>query len=738
MKTNQSWAALSDDDRLRLRFFLSQSCLLLALSSWMLEPITRIPMLILTWFWVLAGLVIPRWAGLIPERWAPWAGRVILGLVVLDFGLNWHDPLDPIMRMGLWLVWVRTLTWRTARESLQVLLIALIMIMLAGVISMEVSYALQLLVFSLMAMGFLILENTAVKLAPERGSDRVWRDFQLLPWLRSMLALLSARLVLAIVGLWIAMILGAALLFVVLPRFQFQSLLPGLRFGGDALTGFSESFDLNGLGSILESNQVVMRVDGIGSEWNGAPLYWRMLVLDGYESGRFFLSTYPRSESSRHQVTANLYIPGWMRPDPRGQEGEVWTAYYEGSISRYIPIPGSFRSMIFPHQQLLSLDSVFGTLALQETPSKTTVFQWVDLRPGTGFSSASQDRKLFELREPEWRDPAEPGRDQYPASTLVLKLNPEDRESLLSILSGIEAQGTAGNVREFASMALQYLANQHPYSLKPSQPGPGVRGRDPVVWWLNNKGQGHCEYFAGAFTLLARAKGYPCRIVTGFAGGDWVDGSQPYLLVRQRHAHAWCELWDGETGWFRVDPTPGNNRMVVEQQVTVNLGAPVQIWGDWIESLRMAYYRRVIGFDAQSQRELAEKPRNWLRSFFAGRDPGSWRSWFDFERKESDPDASIEPRRDHTKPLMVVVFLLTFWLAWRMIRDFRRRSGSMHPVRYRAARWLKDPRMVSHELHAQLLCLRFGPVELWPDPVVVFRKCRRECATPQATGAKLP
>ena len=67
-----------------------------------------------------------------------------------------------------------------------------------------------------------------------------------------------------------------------------------------------------------------------------------------------------------------------------------------------------------------------------------------------------------------------------------------------------------------------------------------------------SKEDGHCELFAGAFTLLARTAGHPTRVVGGFVGGTW---NEDYLIVRNSNAHAWCEIFDGAESWLRVDPT---------------------------------------------------------------------------------------------------------------------------------------------------------------------------------------
>ncbi len=79
---------------------------------------------------------------------------------------------------------------------------------------------------------------------------------------------------------------------------------------------------------------------------------------------------------------------------------------------------------------------------------------------------------------------------------------------------------------------------------------------DPVLDFLLRSREGHCEYFASALALLARASGIPARVV----GGYRVVESSPfgYAVVRERHAHSWVEVWlDGH--WVTADPTPAGD-----------------------------------------------------------------------------------------------------------------------------------------------------------------------------------
>lgn len=99
----------------------------------------------------------------------------------------------------------------------------------------------------------------------------------------------------------------------------------------------------------------------------------------------------------------------------------------------------------------------------------------------------------------------------------------------------------------------QRLLTDYRYSLRFQRRG----GKDPLLEFLTRDKQGHCEYFAAAMTLLARAAGVPARLV----GGYRVAEENPlggYYLVRERNAHAWSEAFVPGRGWQTWDATPAS------------------------------------------------------------------------------------------------------------------------------------------------------------------------------------
>jgi hypothetical protein len=81
-----------------------------------------------------------------------------------------------------------------------------------------------------------------------------------------------------------------------------------------------------------------------------------------------------------------------------------------------------------------------------------------------------------------------------------------------------------------------------------------VGTENAISAFLSSSRAGHCEYFATATVLLARAAGIPARYATGFSVQEFSTIERRYI-VRERHAHAWARLFLNGA-WRDVDTTP--------------------------------------------------------------------------------------------------------------------------------------------------------------------------------------
>ncbi|RKZ75291.1 MAG: DUF3488 domain-containing protein [Gammaproteobacteria bacterium] len=135
--------------------------------------------------------------------------------------------------------------------------------------------------------------------------------------------------------------------------------------------------------------------------------------------------------------------------------------------------------------------------------------------------------------------------------------------------------------------ALQYF-NQEPFMYSYTPPLLLNDPADnPVDEFLFETRSGFCEHYAVAFTVLMRAAGIPARIVTGYLGGN-VNPIGDYLIVRQRDAHAWSEVWLSDKGWVRIDPTSAIAPERVEQGIDRVLPTVFNPLGGWAHDSALA------------------------------------------------------------------------------------------------------------------------------------------------------
>jgi len=173
------------------------------------------------------------------------------------------------------------------------------------------------------------------------------------------------------------------------------------------------------------------------------------------------------------------------------------------------------------------------------------------------------------------------------------------------------AEGSAGH-EEIVLRAIEFFRRAGlGYTLTPPP-----LDRDSVDDFLFGTKRGFCEHFSSAFAYMLRAAGVPARIVTGYQGGE-VNPVDGYVVVRQADAHAWVEVWLGERGWVRVDPTAIAVPLRVESGLAaaVPAGEPVPflVRADlsWLRTLRfnweaLANYwnQWVLGYNPERQRGL--------------------------------------------------------------------------------------------------------------------------------------
>lgn len=98
-----------------------------------------------------------------------------------------------------------------------------------------------------------------------------------------------------------------------------------------------------------------------------------------------------------------------------------------------------------------------------------------------------------------------------------------------------------------------FLSGDYSYQL-----GFRASGSDIETFIFEDK-TGICVDYATATVLFARAAGLPARYTTGFLMTEPM--SDGYYAVRDKHGHAWAEIYISGYGWMTFDSTPASDEI---------------------------------------------------------------------------------------------------------------------------------------------------------------------------------
>lgn len=264
--------------------------------------------------------------------------------------------------------------------------------------------------------------------------------------------------------------------------------------------GFSDRMDLGALDGLLDSDRIVLRVRGPRVD------YLRGVSLSTYAGGRW-----DRSPDTEHATRASY---GGTLVSPHAVE----IAAVSPRTDRFF-LPLEARSLV-TLPTAVSVDT-YGSVR-REKKEGLTVARFV--RGGRNRAVIAPPR-LSDLHLPR---------------------------SLRPPLQDLAHAWTAGatTTGEKLDAIQRRLLSDYRYARSFER----VPGADPALDFLLRDKRGHCEYFATAFALVARAADIPTRIVMGYRVGE--RSPFGYYLVRDRNAHSWVEAWVPDQGWTTLDATP--------------------------------------------------------------------------------------------------------------------------------------------------------------------------------------
>jgi len=715
----------------RLKWLFGQVLALLSLWTVAGLDMARGPVWVAVVLVTLVVTMFPALPGKISPSFRKVGTPILILLFIGDVIMSGRDLIPPLIRLLLILLAVRVAMVRRSREDLQLVLLAMFLSVVSGVFTLSILFALQSFFFVIATIGLLYFANLLASTEDTTEASGEWDEFTWREFASYLRDAITWRVARSMVGLLALLLLTTGLLFVAIPRVYLDQAIPFMRLSQAGLAGFNDTVRLGEVTEIQQDDGIALRVDVPGIESLPANPYWRMLILDRYQSGAFVNSLFYSADSDRNlpQIhTISPYPTKWFEQEEVSKG--TWTFFLEGGVSRYLPVLGPFASMTFQGRQPLQADPQVLVFRIPEATTSVFSYQVEDFLIKNTLPGSILDRPLQAGEEPENRVEE----NRYPFTTLGLPLEAEEIEYLQTLIGTILYEEDVSPVQK-AEKILAYLQRTHTYTLSPGGFGEG----DPVVEWLKTKRPGHCELFAAAFTLLARTANIPTRMVVGFSGGSW-NSYENYFVVRNRNAHAWCEIFDG-SGWIRFDPTPGGSGSGgtlsgSDGEITFSTESDFQAW---IDSLRVMWYRRVINFDDSSQEEVISGLTDLAKDLGAG-----MKAWTtDAIKQVMEWARSMLDTLKHSATAWVALvggLLFLVSLVWFFARGpgyfwFRyKRGGNLDPLRKRAGRELvrlealadvpAEKEAHKSELREELLAVRFGPS---PDPteaLQLFRQVR--------------
>lgn len=533
-----------------------------------------------SWWWEPPTIRFERWT------WLWTTASVFALLYSVLTAIVTGDFLGVGAQFLIWLVVAKAYNRRTARDWQQMYLLAFLMLVAGSVLNADLTYGLCFLGFVIAATWALTLfhlrremeDNLLVKHAADRASERV-EVRRILDSKR----IVGSRFFLGTGLLSFGVFLIASIVFLAIPRVGFGFFIKNR--GGLTLAGFSDGVKLGGHGVIKHDSTVVMRVE-IDAKYGGRDkpeIHWRGVAFDYYEKGRWTrTATSPRTQATRSIVRPGIerwylkWLDGKRASDvvTHGVKQEIWLDPLDSDVLFGASNPHVFETAMIarkrkpktPHNDEFRL----------EHGSTLHYTVWSDLeRPEPN-----------ELRAATGTLPA-----QYENAYLQLppEITPETRALAKRLTEGLPT------AYDKAIAIERWLETNLSYTLEQRDPGK----TEPVHFFLFERKKGHCEYFASAFVVLARAAGIPTRQVNGFLGGEWNE-YQGYVAVRAGDAHSWAEVFFPGKGWVTFDPTPA--------APGGQLGRGGTGWraklGRFVDTLRFQWTKWVIEYDLVAQLSL--------------------------------------------------------------------------------------------------------------------------------------
>ncbi|MBN1570064.1 MAG: DUF3488 domain-containing protein [Acidobacteria bacterium] len=500
----------------------------------------------------------------IPEWLLNCATVIYVFFFLLDYRILSRSFLAATIHLLFFLAAIKLLTLAKDSDYFHLYLISFAEMLAASTLTVNIVFAFCLLLFLFCGISSLILFEM------RRSNARMQEHAVAKPFVRhrkregsalELFAPFPARLFTGTtIGITLLIIAVAVPLFFLFPRIN-RGFYQRPSGNTQYVSGFTDHVELGQIGSIKQSDAVVMRIKAAAPEEIPPDLKWRGIALN-YFDGR----SWTRTDRNRFTVPTQ----GSYYKLENSAQGTRW-------LNQTFFVEALPTNVVFAAHKALAISRDVG--ALQKDFAEAL---YTDPHPFNKLRYSA-------ISEPIRPDPSKIS-DLLPIPQEILRaymqlprLDPRVAELSKKVAK------TAPNRYAKARALERYLRSNYGYSLV-------LRGtpnsRDPLAMFLFDVRRGHCEYFASAMAIMLRQIGIPSRLVNGFRTGEYNYIGDNWI-VRQYDAHSWIEAYFPPYGWVEFDPTPAEPPRARTEftRLISNLSDAVDLW--WWEG--------VVNYDASKQ-----------------------------------------------------------------------------------------------------------------------------------------
>jgi protein-glutamine gamma-glutamyltransferase len=589
----------------------------------------------------------------------------LLALLFLVAQIKAND-VTPLLVIGQFLVLlhiVKLFEQRANRDYAQMLVLSLLLMVAAAISTASLLFGLLFIAYLFVSLYFCLLFHLKVEADRAKAAHGLPANLLNPATFRQDQRYLSRSMRRLTALISFVAVFMAVVVFLFFPRGGQDMLGTVSLHPSQALTGFSDQVSFQNIAQISVSNEVIARVE---MRFKGQPpqnpgdLWLRGSTLDIY-TGRDaahgnwkWIHSRPRSgEETRFNVHPEETVV-------------VNDAIGQGDYEQRITLQPTGTSALFAMAGLVSISDSLdeavmytrrdGIVRCTQYPRGTiqyTVTSTGQLASGDAADGDAAEGWRYSSIDPQIADIA-----RRPE---VCGVDATGRPLAQLPLSGDHSMDA-----QIAANYEKYLQNDFEYTLDLTNVGT-IGNRDPIVAFLTDFKKGHCEYFAGAMTLMCQSVGIPARVVVGFhVGPDAYNSMGNYYLVRQSDAHAWCEAYDG-VRWESYDPTSQN-----EAPEDKGAGKLAQV-SKFFDFLEFKWATSIIAYDQDRRQNLMGRLNTAISrtAVSSGQNVYQWPDfvsrWWDHV-KLSVLDGAIVLMM----VCLIVAIIIFFVDAWRLRRRARR------------------------------------------------------------------